>query len=90
MFLNSDSLVSMREANQNFSKVARLVEDKGSVVVLKNNKPHLVILRYEGIDEDSNLEKLLANSLFKQIAQEFVNRYEYQTEQVKEQVNDYW
>lgn len=88
MFLNSDSLVSMREANQNFSKVARLVEDKGSVVVLKNNKPHLVILRYEGIDEDSNLEKLLANSLFKQIAQEFVNRYEYQTEQVKEQVND--
>ena len=32
-----DNLVSMKEANQNFSKVARMVDANGSVVILKNN-----------------------------------------------------
>ncbi len=30
-----DNLVSMKEANQNFSKVARMVDANGSVVILK-------------------------------------------------------
>ena len=37
MNINTDNLVSITEANQNFSRVARMVDEKGSVVILKNN-----------------------------------------------------
>ena len=36
---NTNQLVSISEANQNFSRVARLAESKGTVVIFKNNKP---------------------------------------------------
>lgn len=35
MNVNTKSLVSITEANQNFSKVARLVDENGSAVILK-------------------------------------------------------
>ena len=39
MNVNTNSLISITEANQNFSKVARLVDENGAVVILKNNVP---------------------------------------------------
>ncbi len=59
MMINTDSMVSMTEANQNFSKVARLVDELGSVVILKNNVPRYLIVEFkqaekmqEASDED--------------------------------------
>jgi antitoxin Phd len=46
MNINIDSLVSISEANQNFSKVARLVDEKGTALILKNNAPRYVLLDY--------------------------------------------
>ena len=46
MNVNTDTLVSISEANQNFSKVARLVDKYGSAVILKNNSPRCVILEF--------------------------------------------
>ena len=37
MMVNTNNLVSITEANQNFSKVARLVDENGAAVILKNN-----------------------------------------------------
>ena len=37
MNVNTENLVSITEANQNFSRVARMVDEKGPVVILKNN-----------------------------------------------------
>ena len=39
MQVDINNLVSMTEANQNFSKVARMVDEKGAAVILKNNAP---------------------------------------------------
>ena len=36
MLVDTNNLVSITEANQNFSKIARMVDESGSVVVLKN------------------------------------------------------
>ncbi|MDO5714892.1 MAG: type II toxin-antitoxin system Phd/YefM family antitoxin [Tissierellia bacterium] len=47
MKINTDSLVSITEANQNFSKVARLVDEKGSVLILKNNVPKYLIVEFK-------------------------------------------
>jgi antitoxin Phd len=46
MTINTDNLVSITETNQNFSKVARLVDKTGAAVVLKNNSPRYVILDF--------------------------------------------
>ena len=46
MMINSNTLVSITEANQNFSKVARLVDEQGSAVILKNNVPRYLIVDF--------------------------------------------
>ena len=46
MQINTNSLVSISEANQNFSKVARLVDKTGAAVILKNNSPRYIVLEY--------------------------------------------
>ncbi len=49
MLINTDVIFSMTQANQNFSSVARTVDDKGEAVVFKNNKPKYLI-----VDLDNN------------------------------------
>jgi len=46
MNISIDNLVSISEANQNFSKVARLVDERGTAVILKNNAPRYILLDY--------------------------------------------
>lgn len=53
MKINIDSLVSITEANQNFSKIARLVDQNGSAIILKNNKPRYVILEYSQFEQEN-------------------------------------
>ena len=50
MNINTDQIVSISEANQNFSKVARMAESMGEVIIFKNNKPRykLIDLEHEG------------------------------------------
>ena len=50
MNINTNTMVSMTEANQNFSKVARLVDQYGSAVVLKNNIPRYLIIDFAQAD----------------------------------------
>ncbi|MDE4542738.1 MULTISPECIES: type II toxin-antitoxin system Phd/YefM family antitoxin [unclassified Thermoanaerobacterium] len=47
MKINTENMVSITEANQNFSKVARLVDKNGVVVILKNNVPKYVITEFK-------------------------------------------
>jgi antitoxin Phd len=52
MNINADNLVSISEANQNFSKVARLVDKKGTAIILKNNVPRYILMDYQLIREN--------------------------------------
>ena len=51
MTVNTKTLVSITEANQNFSKVARLVDQNGYAVILKNNVPRYVVLEYSEVEK---------------------------------------
>ncbi|HPA11561.1 MAG TPA: type II toxin-antitoxin system Phd/YefM family antitoxin [Treponemataceae bacterium] len=51
MTINTETLVSITEANQNFSKVARLVDEHGSAVILKNNVPRYLIMEFAKAEE---------------------------------------
>ena len=44
MLINSNAIVSATEANQNFSRVARMAEAQGQVVIFKNNRPKLLVI----------------------------------------------
>lgn len=43
MTIDTKTMVSISDANQNFSKVARLVDECGSAVILKNNVPRYLL-----------------------------------------------
>lgn len=46
MNINTKNLVSITEANQNFSRVARLVDENGAAIILKNNVPRYLIVEF--------------------------------------------
>ena len=49
MNINTETITTMTEANQNFSKVAKVAENNGQAVIFKNNKPKFLL-----IDVDSS------------------------------------
>lgn len=51
MKTNLSNLVSISEANQNFSKVARMVDENGVAVTMKNNVPRYVLIEYTQLQE---------------------------------------
>ena len=58
MMVNTNFLVPMTEANQNFSKVVRMVEESGMAVILKNNKPRYIVVDFDEYDSISEAMKL--------------------------------
>ncbi len=44
MTIDTNCIITATEANQNFSRVARMAEKKGRIVVFKNNRPKLLII----------------------------------------------
>lgn len=54
MIINTNTMVSITEANQNFSRVARLVDENGSAVVLKNNVPRYLIVEFSKAEAEQN------------------------------------
>ena len=46
MNVYNENLVSITEANRNFSRVARMVDEKGSVIILKNNSPRYLLIEF--------------------------------------------
>ena len=51
MNIDTRVLVPMTEANQNFSKVVRLVDESGVAVIMKNNKPRYIVVNFSEYDE---------------------------------------
>ena len=52
MVINTDNLVSITEANQNFSRVARMVDENGAAVILKNNVPRYVLMEFSQVEDE--------------------------------------
>jgi len=50
MLIDTDYVVSMTDANRNFSRVARLVDQNGSVIILKKNKPRYLVIDFSDAD----------------------------------------
>lgn len=53
MTINTKQIVSISEANQNFSRVARMADKNGEIYIFKNNKPKY---KLTDIETDSSIE----------------------------------
>lgn len=47
MKISTNRLVPISEANQNFSRVAKQVDQNGAAVILKNNKPRYLLIEFQ-------------------------------------------
>lgn len=56
MMINTKNIMSISEANQNFSKATRLAEETGEAIIFKNNRPKFLLL-----DLDSNPQIEMSN-----------------------------
>ena len=48
MNIDTETIVSVSEANQNFSRVTRIADSLGEAVIFKNNRPKYLLIDLEG------------------------------------------
>ena len=68
MQINTNTIVSVTEANQNFSRVSRIAEKNGQAVIFKNNRPKFLLIDVESspvleLSDDENIDIVAARLL---------------------------
>ena len=61
MDINTNAIATMTEANQNFSKVAKIAEANGQAIIFKNNRPKFLLIdtdfeSYFDITDDEKID----------------------------------
>ncbi len=52
MTIDTNTMISITEANQNFSKVAKVVDEHGTAVILKNNVPRYLVIDFSRAEKE--------------------------------------
>lgn len=76
MQVNLKNLVSMTEANQNFSRVAKLVDENGAAVILKNNAPRYIVIEYSKVQGNESADDQMVEDVAKQILAKHAKAFE--------------
>ena len=68
MQIDTNTIVSVTEANQNFSRVSRIAEKNGQAVIFKNNRPKFLLIDVEHspvleLSEDEKIDIVAARIL---------------------------
>ena len=76
MMISTDNMISISEANQNFSKVARLVDQTGQAVILKNNVPRYLVIEFSQAEAEQLAEDEDVRSISKRLIEKNRTAYE--------------
>ncbi len=76
MTIDTKTMISISEANQNFSKVARLVDECGSAVILKNNVPRYLIIDFSKAEQETTASDDDVLSISKRLMEQNKESYE--------------
>jgi antitoxin Phd len=73
MLVDTKNIMSLTEANQNFSRVVKAVDDKGAVVISKNNIPRYVVIDIKHLEmfeeaKDGSVMDVARNVLHENLA----------------------
>ncbi len=65
MKIDTNTIISVTEANQNFSRVTRIAEKNGQAVIFKNNRPRYMLIDLENspildMTEDEKIDVVAA------------------------------
>lgn len=71
---DTKNLISIIDVNQNFSKVAKIVEENGEAIIIKNNKPKYIISNFENKEVALN-ENFAVLNVAKMILTEHANAF---------------
>jgi antitoxin Phd len=52
MTIDTNTMISITEANQNFSKVTKVVDEHGTAVILKNNVPRYLVIDFNKAEKE--------------------------------------
>ena len=68
MQIDTNAIVSVTEANQNFSRVTRIAEKSGQAVIFKNNRPKFMLIDLENspildMTDDEKIDVVATRSL---------------------------
>ncbi len=79
MQIDTNTIISVTEANQNFSRVTRIAEKSGQAVIFKNNRPKYMLIDLENspifdMTDDEKIDVVAARILkrFKPAFEELV------------------
>ena len=70
MMISTDNMISISEANQNFSKVARLVDQTGQAIILKNNVPRYLVIEFS----QAEAEQMAADEDVRSLSKRLIER----------------
>ncbi len=76
MTIDTKTIVSITEANQNFSKVTRLVDEMGTAVIMKNNTPRYLVVDFSKVDSSDEVSDRTVAEISKQLMQKNQEAYE--------------
>ena len=64
MLIDTNTTISITEANQNFSKVTKMVDEHGTAVILENNVPRYLVMDFSKAEKETvaDTEDVLAIS----------------------------
>jgi len=69
-------MVSITEANQNFSRVARMVDEHGSAIILKNNSPRYLLIEFSQAEMEQAMPDEDVKSISHRIMEKNKEAYE--------------
>lgn len=67
MLVDTKNLISIIEASKNFSRVTELVDESGSAIIIKDNKPKYVVLEFKDTENEVLVDENEALSLSSKI-----------------------
>ena len=78
MQVSTNNLVSITEANQNFSRVARMVDENGAAIILKNNAPRYILMEYSAVQN----EALAADESVESVGRRIIEKHRHAFEEL--------
>ena len=75
MTVDTDTMISIT-ANQNFSKVTRMVDEHGTAVIMKNNVPRYLVIDFSKADKEKAASTEDVMEISERLIQQNIQAYE--------------
>lgn len=76
MTIDTNTMISITEANQNFSKVAKVVDQHGTAVILKNNVPRYLVIDFSRAERERAADTEDVLSISQRLIRQNMEAYE--------------